>query len=240
MSKAIGYCRVSTREQKVDGMGLEIQAEAIEAYCKLRGIELCKVLSEDVTGVRPWDKRPQGQLLWEIVESGEVDHVVVYCVTRLGRMASLHLAFAELCQRHNVNLHVCNMGGNSVDLGSPQGRFIYGMFAMYAQLERDVVVQRSMAGMAKAVGERQVVGRTGLWHQYRCEDCGELALGNNTKRCNRGKCRGRMLAEDNEDGLAVLGVVAELRERGYGCYRIAKLHDLAEADRPPLHSEAGS
>lgn len=91
MTKAVGYCRVSTKGQAVHGLGLEDQEAAVRAYCAHEGWDLVDVYSDTISGAfvdedelrvpRPGFSR----LLSEANGARGVSYVVVYDTSRLWR-----------------------------------------------------------------------------------------------------------------------------------------------------------
>jgi DNA invertase Pin-like site-specific DNA recombinase len=144
--KAIGYARVSSREQ-IDGTSLESQANMIRAYATMKGLELVDVLVDaGVSGGKPLSSRPEGSRLAKMVESGEVQAVIITKLDRGFRSASDCLINVEAWERRGVSLHILNLGGTTIDTSSPTGKFFITIMAGAAELERNLIKERCNEG----------------------------------------------------------------------------------------------
>lgn len=154
--KAVGYCRVSSREQ-VEGTSLESQETMIRAYATMKGLELVGVLVDaGVSGGKPLATRPQGAKLVEMVESGTVQAVIICKLDRGFRSASDCLINVETWEKLSVSLHILNLGGTTIDTGTPTGKFFIMVMAGAAELERNMMNERCQEGRkaCKAAGKR--------------------------------------------------------------------------------------
>lgn len=154
--KAVGYCRVSSREQ-VDGTSLASQEHMIRAYTAMKGIELVDVLVDaGVSGGKPLATRPEGSRLVALVESGDVQSIIICKLDRGFRSASDCLINVENWERANVSLHILNLGGTTIDTSTPTGKFFITVMAGAAELERNMINERCQEGRkaCKAAGRR--------------------------------------------------------------------------------------
>lgn len=135
----IGYARVSTQDQNLD-----LQIEALtKAGCK-------KVFEDKIGGSRA--ERPGLAKTLELLREG--DTLVVWKLDRLGRnVKNLVNLVGELHQR-DVQFKSLT---DAIDTGTSSGRFFFHVMASLAQMERELTVERTRAGLAVA---RQL-GRTG-------------------------------------------------------------------------------
>jgi site-specific DNA recombinase len=168
MTKVIGYLRVSTDGQ-VDGFGLDVQRERIAAYAKLYGLTIDEFVVDDgYTGTNL--DRPGMKRIIDMCAAGEMSKVIVYKIDRLSRSQRRLLELIEdHFQPHNVAF-VSVM--EQFDTSTAFGRACLGILGVFAQLDRDTIVERMSNGKkAKAAtGERaagvapygysQVDGRT--------------------------------------------------------------------------------
>src|SRR5271157_5900630 len=154
--KATGYCRVSSQEQ-VDGTSLQSQENQIRTYSAMKGIDLVAVLVDaGVSGGKPLAERPEGSKLTSMVESGEVQGVVITKLDRGFRSASDCLNNVEAWERRTVSLHILNLGGQQIDTSTPMGKFFITVMAGAAELERNMIRERCSEGrkIRKAQGCR--------------------------------------------------------------------------------------
>src|SRR5260370_833365 len=95
---------------------------------------------EGVSAGKPMRERPQGSLLIEAVEKGEVKQGVAASLSRLFRSASEALVTVENWQAMGVSLKVLDLG---IDTGTPMGKFALTILAAVAEMERGQLRQRT-------------------------------------------------------------------------------------------------
>lgn len=140
---ALCYTRVSTVEQSKFGISLEAQEERLRAYCHMTGLELVEVIREEgVSASIPLSKRPAGARMLEQVGGG-VTHIVSLKLDRLFRDAEDALRQTKAWDRAGVCLHLVDMGGQSLSTGSAIGRMFLTVMAGCAELERNLVSERT-------------------------------------------------------------------------------------------------
>ena len=102
MKKVIGYCRVSTTIQMEKDNSIKNQTEQIKDYCKRFDLELVDVfIDEGISGLKS-DRDGLNQLL-NLVNKGNIDGVVVYSLSRLGRKLTNVIQWIELLMKKNVD-----------------------------------------------------------------------------------------------------------------------------------------
>lgn len=141
-SMVVGYARVSTKDQN-----LERQLDKLTEY----GCD--KIFSEKITGVKK--ERPELMKMLEYVRSGDV--IVVSELTRLGRSSKELLNLMELFQQKGVDIK--SLGESWLDTTTAQGKFIYTIFAGFAQFERDLNSIRTKDGLEAARARGRFGGR---------------------------------------------------------------------------------
>jgi DNA invertase Pin-like site-specific DNA recombinase len=140
----IGYARVSTDDQN-----LALQLDALRAAG-------CETIHEDkASGVLNGRKGLADAL--KRCAGGDV--LVVWKLDRLAR--SLHdlVVIAEDLKGRGVGLKILTGEGAAVDTTHPQGRMIFGILAVMAEFERELMSERTVAGMAAARNRGVRVGR---------------------------------------------------------------------------------
>jgi DNA invertase Pin-like site-specific DNA recombinase len=134
----IGYARVSTNDQN-----LSLQKEALEKC----GCE--KIYEDKVSGTRA--NRPGLDKALEMLREG--DTLVVWKLDRLGRsVKNLITLVSELNEK---GIHFKSLT-DSIDTTTPSGRFFFHVMASLAEMERDLIVERTKAGLeaAKKLGRK--------------------------------------------------------------------------------------
>jgi DNA invertase Pin-like site-specific DNA recombinase len=138
-STKIGYARVSTKDQTLD-----LQVDALKkAGC-------VKVLTEVMSGAAA--ERPVLQKLMEQLRPGDV--LMVWKLDRLGRSLQHLIATVNDLLARQVNLKSLN---DPIDTTTATGRLTFNIFACLAEFERDVIRERTRAGLMAA----RARGRTG-------------------------------------------------------------------------------
>ena len=144
-TKAIGYVRVSTDEQAREGVSLDAQRSRIRAYCEAKELELVDMLTDDGISGKTLE-RPALRELVRRCERGEVGHVVVVKLDRLTRRTRDLLALVDdLFLARNIELHSVS---ESLDTSTPHGRFVLTLFGGLAQMERELVGERTRTALA--------------------------------------------------------------------------------------------
>ncbi len=141
----IGYARVSTDEQAREGVSLDAQQSRIRAYCEAKELELVDMLTDDGISGKTLD-RPALRELLQRCERGEVGHVVVVKLDRLTRRTRDLLALVDdLFLARHIELHSVS---ESLDTSTPHGRFVLTLFGGLAQMERELIGERTRSALA--------------------------------------------------------------------------------------------
>lgn len=137
----IGYARVSTQDQNLD---LQINA-LTSAGCQ-------KVFEDKVSGTRA--ERPGLAKAMEMLREG--DTLVVWKLDRLGR--SVRQLVDLVGKLHNQSVQFKSLT-DSIDTSTPSGRFFFHVMASLSEMERDLIVERTRAGLAAAIQLGRKSGR---------------------------------------------------------------------------------
>ncbi len=142
------YLRVSTEAQADEGYSLAAQAEKLEAYCRMKGIEAFhRYVDGGFSGSNL--TRPAVTELIEAIRGGAVERVVVYKLDRLSRSQKDTLYLIEdVFLPNGVDFVSIN---ENIDTGSPYGRAMIGILSAFAQLERENIFLRTRMGMVERV-----------------------------------------------------------------------------------------
>ena len=154
--KAIGYTRVSTEEQANEGLSLDAQAERIRAYCKAQGLKLVELVrDEGISAAKPLAIRPGGAQLLAAVEAGQAQAVVAVKLDRLFRDAVDCLSTVRGWNERGIALHLLDLGGSAFNSASALGRFFLTVMAGAAEMERNLISERTKSALAykRAKGE---------------------------------------------------------------------------------------
>lgn len=169
--RAVGYIRVSTADQADNGVSLDAQRQKIEAYAVFQGFELVEIVVDaGVSAGKPLAEREGGLRLLELVRpEGECTAIVAAKLDRLFRDAADCLSMTRRWDDSEVGLHLLDMG---IDTRSAMGRAFLTMAAGFAELERNLIGERTRAGLEQVVREGGRIGRApyGWMHGERGPD----------------------------------------------------------------------
>lgn len=154
--KAIGYVRVSTEEQARGGVSLAAQEEKVRAWAALMDADLVDVVVDAGYSGAKIDRPGLSEAL-ERLRSGEAETLVVYAIDRLSRSTLDFLATVRDLAKAGVGFVSVR---ESLDSGSPHGKFTMTILAAVAEMERDLIASRTSEGMARCAAERRVYGST--------------------------------------------------------------------------------
>ena len=160
MEKAVGYVRVSTEEQSKEGVSLEAQQERIRAYAVLRGLDLIHIYCEQgVSGKIPLRQRPEGAKLVQEITQKRAKHVLTLKLDRLFRSASDALDQSAQWNKAKCALHIVDMGGSTIDTASAMGKMFFTMIAGFAEMERNLISERTKTALAHKKSGSRVYSR---------------------------------------------------------------------------------
>ena len=148
MSRVFTYCRVSTADQSNENQLKEVEAAGynVQPHC---------VFSETISGSVAARERPAFTKLINKIDPGDV--LVVTKLDRLGRNAMDVRATVEGLATHGVKVHCLALGG--MDLTSAAGKMTMGVIAAVAEFERDLLIERTQAGITRAKAAGTHCGR---------------------------------------------------------------------------------
>jgi putative DNA-invertase from lambdoid prophage Rac len=167
MARTFAYVRVSTTGQTVENQIAEIDAAGFS-------VDKRRIVREIVSGSSALEQRPGFLKLMDRLESDDV--LVVTKMDRLGRNAIDVAQTVDRLAGMGVRVHCLALGG--ADLASAAGRMTMGVINAVAQFERDLLIERTRSGLARAKAEGAILGRpVTLDPAQRNAVRGELAAG---------------------------------------------------------------
>lgn len=137
----LGYARVSTRDQNVS-----LQVDALQAA------GCAKVVTEVASGANT--DRPILNRLLDDAREGDI--VVIWKLDRLGRSLAHLVATVNALSARGIGLKSLH---DPIDTTTPQGRLVFNMFASLAEFERDLIRERTQAGLTAARARGRKGGR---------------------------------------------------------------------------------
>ncbi|ADC52360.1 resolvase (plasmid) [Alkalihalophilus pseudofirmus OF4] len=132
MGKVFGYARVSTQDQILD-LQIDVLEKAGAAV----------IYKEKITGTRK--ERPELEQLLKAISKG--DSVVVYKLDRISRSTKHLIELVETFEEKEVNFISIQ---DNIDTSTAMGRFFFRTMASIAELERDIISERTKSGLQSA------------------------------------------------------------------------------------------
>src|SRR5690606_4999339 len=160
----LGYARTSTSAQDT--------ARQVDALEKAG----CERVWQDagVSGARA--SRPQLDAMLDYAREGDV--IVVWDLSRLGRSIRQLVVLADDLRQRGIHLRSLTQG---IDTSAPHGGLLLGLFAALAEMEREVLVQRTLDGLAAARARGRVGGRPPVLVGERLQAAQAMLAGGATK-----------------------------------------------------------
>jgi len=149
IGRVIGYCRVSTEDQNLD-----MQEQVIQKYADEKGLEL--ILYVEKISSR---KAERQELEHAMKAATNGDLFVVYKLDRLARSTKELYMLTEQLKEKGVEFVSIN---DSFDTTTPTGKAMFGMLAVFAEFERDIIQQRTKAGLESARKRGRIGGRPAI------------------------------------------------------------------------------
>uniref|UniRef100_UPI000D08F8A7 recombinase family protein n=14 Tax=Escherichia TaxID=561 RepID=UPI000D08F8A7 len=148
MSRIFAYCRVSTLEQTTENQRREIESAGFNVRPQ-------RIIEEQISGSVAASERPGFNRLLDRLESGDV--LIVTKLDRLGRNAMDIRKTVEQLTESGIRVHCLALGG--VDLTSPAGKMTMQVISAVAEFERDLLLERTYSGIARARDAGKRFGR---------------------------------------------------------------------------------
>ncbi len=148
MARTFAYCRVSTTDQTTDNQAREIEGAGFKVDPK-------RIIAETVSGSVAAMERKGFAKLVDRLEAGDI--LIVTKLDRLGRNAMDVRSTVDSLAQEGVKVHCLALGG--VDLTSAAGKMTMGVIAAVAEFERDLLVERTQAGLSRAKADGKTLGR---------------------------------------------------------------------------------
>lgn len=148
--KAGLYLRVSTSEQTTLNQELELQE-----YCKRNNYEIYKIYKDEgVSGSKT--SREGLDLMLQDMRAGYFDCVICWKFDRLGRSTAHLLQVLEELKNKNVRLIATSQ---NIDTNTPMGKFFFTILSGFAEMEREMIVERIRLGLQRRKKQGKAIGR---------------------------------------------------------------------------------
>lgn len=144
-----GYIRVSTDKQTVENQRFEI-----EKYCNSRNLKIDKWIEETISGSKNYSKRALGNLLKEVKKG---DYIICAELSRLGRNLFMIMEILNICMQKECIVITIKDGYKLGD--DIQSKILAFAFGLSAEIERNLISQRTKEALAKRKADGIILGR---------------------------------------------------------------------------------
>ena len=153
MKNVYGYVRVSSRSQNY-----ELQVESIKAFCKVRDFNLVKIFGDRQSG-KNMDRVEFQKMVSTLIEFKNpqaIEALVVTKLDRVGRSVSDLVGFVKTLGANNIDF-VTTL--ESIDTTNSQGRLLFHIMSALAEYERELINERTVAGLNKYLANGGKMGK---------------------------------------------------------------------------------
>ncbi|MCL2165294.1 MAG: recombinase family protein [Oscillospiraceae bacterium] len=144
------YLRVSTEEQAQEGYSIRAQEQKLKDFARIKDWSIFKIYADEGISGKNITERPAINEMIADIQSGLVKNVVVYKIDRLTRSTADLIYLVDL-----FNLHGCafNSLSESIDTQTASGRMFLKIIGIFAEFERENIIERVKMGIDKKVKE---------------------------------------------------------------------------------------
>jgi DNA invertase Pin-like site-specific DNA recombinase len=237
--KIAGYVRVSTAEQVSEGLSLEAQETKIRAWADLHDAQVVDIIREEgVSGSRLLADRPGGRTIAKLLDARKpaVDAIVVTRLDRLGRDAAEQIALLKRFRAGKVGLVAI---AQHIDLATPHGRAMAQIAAVFGELERALISERT----AETLEQMRADGRVTNHEPFGYQRHGDYLVPEPAEQATLAR-----LVQLRRQQLGYLKIAAILNQEGHPTKRGGPWHASSvrktylhtqTRTRPHLHNQAG-
>lgn len=144
-----GYIRVSTDKQTVENQRFEITN-----FCKSKGMVIDNWIEETISGTKNYSKRALGTLLKEVKKG---DYIICAELSRLGRNLFMIMEILNICMQRECIVLTIKDGYRLGD--DIQSKVLAFAFGLSAEIERNLISQRTKEALAKRKADGKILGR---------------------------------------------------------------------------------
>ena len=149
------YIRVSTEEQAQEGFSIRAQEQKLKDFARIKDWSIYKVyMDEGISGKNLVD-RPAIQEMIADVQSGAVKNVLVFKIDRLTRSTADLIYLVDLFNQQNCAF---NSLTESIDTQTASGRMFLKIIGIFAEFERENIIERVKVGIERKVREGYAIG----------------------------------------------------------------------------------
>lgn len=145
------YIRVSTEEQALNGFSIRAQEEKLMYYAtNIKDWHVYKIYSDEGISGKDIKNRPSLQAMLNDIKDGKVNNVLVFKIDRLTRSTKDLIELVELFNNYDCDFNSLN---ECIDTSSATGRMFIKIIGIFAEFERENIVERVKLGFERKVRE---------------------------------------------------------------------------------------
>ena len=137
--RAVIYKRVSTLDQAQEGYSLSAQDTALRKYCVYKGYTIVAEYADEGISGKCTNNRPGFMRMLQDASNKKYDVIVIWSLSRLSRSVSDLYNTWSILNRYNINIESQT---ENFDTSTAMGKAIFGLLAIFAQLESDLTSER--------------------------------------------------------------------------------------------------
>ena len=160
------YVRVSTEEQAINGYSIRAQKEKLSSYSKIKDWNIIDYYIDDGISGKNISERNELLRLIDDIKIGKVNNVLVYKIDRLTRSTRDLIDLVELFNKYNCSF---NSLSESIDTKSSTGRMFIKIIGIFAEFERENIVERVKLGLERKVKEGYTIASKNISFGYKKE-----------------------------------------------------------------------
>ena len=145
------YTRVSTLDQTIDNQLIELRD-----HCSKMGYEVVKIYEDEVSGAKSREKRPAYSKLIKDAFLKKFDIIIGWDVSRFGRSMKEFVHFLSDMDDKGIGVVAVK---NGLDTNSSSGRMMMKLIGVLEEWNREMLVERTNAGLARTVANGTKLGR---------------------------------------------------------------------------------
>tara|TARA_B100000780_G_scaffold260011_1_gene211416 strand:- start:5168 stop:5845 length:678 start_codon:yes stop_codon:yes gene_type:complete len=195
MKRLIGYVRVSSNISKLKGNSISNQINKVTNFCSLNDYELVDIIKDEGKSGMEYSKRDGYLELINKCKTDNIDGVVVYCLSRLGRKMKDIIDVMEMFNSNNIEFYSVKENINNKDI---MGKLMMNILMSFNEFEVDNIRER-------IIDVKRNNKENGLVY-------GKLMYGKDKD--------GKKLI-DNLDEVKVISYMKTLRSKGWSYFRIS-------------------
>ena len=149
------YVRVSTEEQAQEGFSIRAQEQKLKDFAKIKDWSIYNIYMDEGISGKNLDERPAMQELLTDIKSGAVKNVLVFKIDRLTRSTADLIYLIDLFNEHDCAF---NSLTESIDTQTASGRMFLKIIGIFAEFERENIIERVKVGIERKVREGYSIG----------------------------------------------------------------------------------